>query len=292
MTHSSNMHARDLLKKTTNKFRAAGIDSPALDAELLLMHVLHIDRISLITHKEKIVRASTARRFRTLVARRLKREPIAYILGTRWFYETEFKVNRHTLIPRPETETLIECVIEKMKTSSAAPIIFDIGTGSGAIAITLAKLFPRITIIATDSSTKALRLAKMNAQKNKTRVKFLKGDLLKPAQQEMERTKKPLFIAANLPYVPSAQWRTLQPEIKKYEPRSAVDGGVDGLKYYRELLKQLKAFPLKQNISLFFEYDPTQTSAFKKLILTSFPSACVTVVKDLAKKDRVLIIET
>lgn len=297
------VRAYALLKKTR-------IDSPILDADLLLAYSLGIAKEKLIIHPEIKISAARLRRFFSLIGRRAAREPVAYLVGHKEFYGLDFLVNKSTLIPRPETETLIELVLEKVKNNLSSSggdsrfrgndiMIVDVGTGSGAIAVTLAKQLPQATVYATDISTTALTIAQKNAKKNKVAVIFKKGNLLEPVIKPIANSPWPIVIVANLPYVHTHEWKTLQSEITKFEPRSAVDGGRDGLKYYRELLKQLKVIlsgsegSLKndQVVKLFFEFDPEETTTLKRLVKKYFPLAKIEIKKDLAKRNRVLVAE-
>lgn len=263
--------------------------SPALDAEILLAFTLKKPKEFLYAHSEKKITAAQFSKFKKIIARRAKHEPIAYIIGHKYFYDLDFFVNKRVLIPRPETEILVENTINKNPTA-----IIDVGTGSGAIAVSLAHRLPNAKIFATEISSAALKVAQKNISHHKVAVTLLCGNLLKPLLKKSKITNfKSLTIAANLPYLTTNQWKKTQPEIKKYEPRQALDGGADGLKYYRELLQQLELLITGHRLSItsFFEIDPSQKKSITKLIKRRFPAAKIEIKKDLAGRDRLVIFE-
>lgn len=273
-------------------------DTPLLDAEILLSFVIKKPKEFLYAHPEKKLTAAQILKFKNLIARRARHEPIAYITGYKFFYGLDFFVNKNVLIPRPETETLVETAINKSPTT-----IVDVGTGSGAIAISLAKNLPNAKIFATEISPGAIKVARKNIRRHRVNVTLLRGDLLKPFLNLKSKTRLParqvsnlksLIIVANLPYLTTRQWQKTQPEIKKYEPRLALDGGTDGLKYYKQLFNQIKL--LITNYSLLvasiFEIDPSQKKSIVNLIKHRFPAAKIEIKKDLAGRDRVVIAKT
>lgn len=205
---------------------------PALEAEILLAHILGNSRVELFTHPEGKIRFVDEKVFQSLVARRQRSEPIAYIIGEKEFYGLKLKVDPRALIPRPETETL---VLEALKLNPKS--VADIGTGSGAVALALAKHLPDAKIYATDISGEALQLALENARRLglAKKITFLQGSLLEPIPEPVE------LITANLPYVRRRWIEELPIEIKNFEPRIALDGGGDGLEWYRELFAKAKA---------------------------------------------------
>jgi len=223
-----------LLQETRRYFESCGIESPRLDAELLLAHALGRERIRLYLDFEQPLTPDEVSGFRELVRRRAQREPVAYITGHREFWSLRLTVNRSVLIPRPETESLVEASLALLREHlppGAAPMVLDLGTGSGAIAIALAKEIEGAVIVAADRSLPALRVANQNitAHGVQDRVHLVCsdwGDML---------TGRSLFdlIVANPPYIPTAEIETLAPEIKNHEPHEALDGGPDGLDFYR-----------------------------------------------------------
>jgi release factor glutamine methyltransferase len=204
-------------------------DLPALESEILLSAVLNLDRTNLFTHSENKLNHSGWEKFQRHVMRRKQNEPIAYILGYKEFYGLKLKVDKRALIPRPETE---ELVLEALKLNPQS--VADIGTGCGAIAIALAKHLPKAKIYASDVSAEALQLARENAklQGIYDRITFLNGSLAEPLPEPVE------LMTANLPYVRRWMIDKLPEEIKDYEPRIALDGGDDGLYWYKKLFSQ------------------------------------------------------
>ncbi|TAK05389.1 peptide chain release factor N(5)-glutamine methyltransferase [Patescibacteria group bacterium] len=287
--------------------RTRGIDP--LDAELLLAHALRTTREHLLAHPEGRIRPAALRRFRALAARRRKHEPVALLLGHKHFYDLTLAVAPGVLIPRPETELLVETVRAMTAAGDAGPglpprarrstaewpsgrtrgvdghgaTIIDIGTGSGAIALTLAKHLPTARVIATDISPAALRLARKNARllDLTRRVRFVKANLLPPRLA-------PDLIVANLPYLPTAIWRSAPPDVKRYEPRSALDGGRDGLDAYRALFVQIVARVWRCPIII--EIDPSQKKKLPAVVKRFFPKGRIDFKKDLSGRWRVALI--
>jgi release factor glutamine methyltransferase len=272
----------------TKILKKSKILSPALDAEILLSFSIKKSKEFLYSHSEKKLTVAQLSKFKKLIARRAKREPIAYITGHKYFFGLDFLVNKNVLIPRPETETLVEEALDKKLS-----VIIDVGTGSGAIAIALAHHLPKAKIFATEISKAALKVAKKNAQRHKTKITFLHGNLLESFLNLKSKIKNPksLFIIANLPYLTTHQWQQTQPEIKKYEPRQALDGGKDGLKYYNQLINQINSLVTRYalRITSIFEIDPAQTKSITKLIHARFPAAKIEIKNDLAGRDRAVI---
>jgi release factor glutamine methyltransferase len=220
---------REALTASTDALRAAGIDEPRLDAELLLAAATGWDRARLAAQPEAEIPPSASRRFAEMVRRRLRREPVAYILGRRGFRRLELAVDPRVLIPRPETELLVELALELRPGS-----VLDIGTGSGAIALAIADELPQSAVIAVDTSAAALELARENAERVglADRVEFALGTF-PPAEGGFE------LAVANLPYVSEAEWDGLQPEVREWEPRAALLAGADGLDAIRAVIPAL-----------------------------------------------------
>jgi release factor glutamine methyltransferase len=217
---------RDALTAATDALRAAGIEEARLDAEVLLEHATGWDRAKLAADPKLKLPAAEARRFGEMVRRRLRREPVAYIVGSKWFRNVELAVDPRVLIPRPETEMLVELALE-LRPGRA----LDVGTGSGAIALAIADELPDCELVATDNSPEALAVARANADRLDLadRVRFLEGTV---PEGEFE------LIVANLPYVPEPDWALLQPEVTEWEPREALLAGPDGLDVIRALLPE------------------------------------------------------
>ena len=224
-----------LLRQAAQRLSAAGIESGARDAEVLLGHAFDVGREQVIACADAPVDDRRARIYERLLLRRLEREPTAYITGAREFWSLVFHVTPDVLIPRPETELLVEIALElaRRRGSGALLRILDLGTGSGAIAVALASELKNAEVLATDVSTRALALAQANAERNHVgkRIRFVEGDLFDavPGRACYD------FIVSNPPYIRSADIATLEPEVRRWEPRAALDGGADGLDFYRRI---------------------------------------------------------
>jgi len=230
------MTPRKLLAAATRQLQDSGCATPRLDAELLLCHVVGKGRSWLIAHADDVLDTSTTHAFETLVKQRKQRQPVAYLTGEKEFWSRAFTVNPDVLIPRPETEHLIEAVLEAFPDRSAAYHFCDIGTGSGCIAVTLACEFPQARIIATDISPGALAIARKNAAKHgvESRIAWREGDLfaaLDPADGPFDA------IISNPPYVAQDEMATLEPELA-FEPRTALTDEANGLRYLVRLTEQ------------------------------------------------------
>src|SRR5439155_74300 len=213
----------DLLAET-GELREAGIESAVLDADLLLAYVLGIRKEDVYAHPEPVLSADELAGYEGLIARRARGEPVAYLRGWKEFYGLEFAVDPRVLIPRPETELLVDETVRRLAPLDS-PLICDLGTGSGAIAIALAVALPRARLIATDSSTAALEVARANASRHEVRerIDFRAGDLLAPIHETLDA------VVANLPYLTSAEVDAGGGTSIEFEPRAALDGGADGL---------------------------------------------------------------
>jgi release factor glutamine methyltransferase len=222
----------EALAAATDGLAAAGVPEARLDAELLLAAASGRGRASLIADPAARLDAPAARLFGELVRRRLRREPLAYIVGTKGFRRIELSVDRRVLVPRPETELLVEVALERRPGR-----VLDVGTGSGAIALALADELPEAEIVATDTSPGALEVARANAARLglADRVRFEPGTV--PEGEGFD------LVLANLPYVAEADWAGLQPEVTQWEPREALLAGPDGLDAYRALLAPLAEGP-------------------------------------------------
>jgi release factor glutamine methyltransferase len=216
---------REALDAAVDGLRAAGVEAPRLDAELLLGEAMGCERAALMADAAAEVPAPAARAFGEMVRRRLRREPVAYILGRKGFRKLDLMVDRRVLIPRPETELLVELALELRPAK-----VLDVGTGSGAIALAVADELPECAVTATDTSASALEVARANAEQLglEDRVRFLEGTL--PEGESFD------LVLANLPYVAERDWPSLQPEVTRWEPREALLAGPDGLDAYRDLI--------------------------------------------------------
>ncbi|MGB4008227.1 MAG: peptide chain release factor N(5)-glutamine methyltransferase, partial [Bacillota bacterium] len=228
-----------ILKLASEYLERQGVDSARLDAEVLLAHVLAMDRIDLYVNYDRPMDDRELAEYRAVLRKRASRMPVAYITGFKEFMSLEFAVDERVLIPRPETEILVETVRDRItRASKERPRIADIGTGSGAIACSLALMLPSARVLATDVSSDALGVAKANVKKHglEDRVVCRQGDLLEGLGASMEREMVDAIVS-NPPYIPSSELDALSPEISQYEPRGALDGGPDGLDFYRRLAR-------------------------------------------------------
>ncbi|MFA5188027.1 MAG: peptide chain release factor N(5)-glutamine methyltransferase [Patescibacteria group bacterium] len=291
------MQIKQIIKIYSAHLKAKS-SSPILDIELLLTKVLTKPKEYLFEYPEKKLTNSQFNQFKKLFRRRFKGEPIAYILGHKEFYGLDFKVNRNVLIPRPETEILVEEIIKYHKSAirnqQSVIGIIEIGVGSGAIIIALAKNIQNTKFLATDISAKALNIAKQNAKDNKAKIKFLKGNLLQPLNkiQNSAFVIQNSIITANLPYLDKKEENLLPSSDTiglKFEPKLAYDGGSDGLKYFRQLFAQVQKYNLKPK-AIFLEIGHKQGQRIKNLAKQALPKYKVQIIKDLCGHDRAVII--
>ncbi len=259
-----------LLKWSTDYLIKKDINAPRLTSELLLARVLNYSRLELYLHYDQPLTKKELTAFKALLKRRLVHEPLAYILGEKIFWSLGFQVTPATLIPRPETEKLVEIAIKIIKKNPALhPYILDWGTGCGAIAICLAKELPYAHIMATDISKEALECAKQNIRQHKVSVNLVKS-------KDLTCFKKGYFhfIVSNPPYVKTSILNTLDPEIKDYEPRCALDGGPDGLKYISYLISHCPRY-LRKDGWLIMEIGYDQKEDIERLkFLNTYDPPC------------------
>jgi len=224
----------EVLGKTERWFRDKGVPSPRLDAELLLCHVLGLQRLQVYLQHDRPVTDAELDALRPYVKRRGDREPLAWILGHREFHNIDLLVEPGVLVPRPDTETLVEAALEWIPSDADPVYVADIGSGSGAIGLAVAHERPGVRLYAVDRAPVPLRLTRANVERLglATRVAVLEGDLLDPIP-----ARRPLdWVLSNPPYIPSEEIDGLEPEVSKWEPRLALDGGKDGLDVYRALV--------------------------------------------------------
>ncbi len=251
---------KDLLIWTTRYFADRGMQESRLEAEILLAHVLHKDRVYLYTNYDKPVNGEERRIYRDFIKRRLEGEPVAYIIGKKEFMSLLFRVSPDVLIPRPDTELLVETALKLIQQGDINRIC-DVGTGSGAIAVSLAYYAPGSTIFAVDVSSLALSVARENADFHNVNVRFYEGDLLRPLSDQ-----EPLdMIVANLPYLTRTQLEQADVGVRDFEPRLALVAEGDGLDIYRRLLPQAKQ-ALRPGGYLLWEIDSDQTDAARNLV--------------------------
>lgn len=271
------------LKLATEYFEKKEIQSARVNAELLLAHLLKCKRLDLYLRFEQPLAENEVELYRQMIARKGKYEPVQYIIGSTEFYGLHFEVNRSVLIPRPETEILVETIINKYKYDGSLKIL-DIGCGSGNIAIALAKHLPDSDITTLDVSMEALQLAETNARRNEVgNIKFQISDI--NSNVFFDNIKFNLIVS-NPPYVCVQEFNSLQKEIIMYEPRYAVTDEEDGLKYYKRI-SEFAQENLVDDGSLFYEIGAGQSDSVKS-IMNSNGFTAIQIVKDYQKIDRVI----
>jgi release factor glutamine methyltransferase len=278
------------LQSVTRTLRKAKIADASAEAEVLLGHVLGMSKTGLFTEPERSLTSAEMERLCHHVRRRLDREPAAYILGQREFHGIDFYVDSHTLIPRPETELLVETAVElagRISGQGEQITIADIGTGCGAIAVSLALALPQARVYATDISPLALKVAEVNCRRHGVtgQVELLRGNLIEPLPGAVD------LVVANLPYVRNREFVDLSPEIREYEPVIALAGGKDGLGKIREMLEQMRG---KVDVHLdrwpayvLLEIGQGQAEMVTSLVSEYFPQASIELIPDLGGIERV-----
>lgn len=279
------MNARELLKQFLQGYQS---ETEELDAQILLAHVMGTSRTRLLAHLDAPLTQGQLDSATQAFAQLQAGTPLPYILGHWEFFALEFEITSDVLIPRPETELLVEKAIRWLTNHPEARSVADIGTGSGAIAVSIAKHIPDVQILATDISTKALAVAKRNAEKHGVagRIEFAECDLLPNSEFRIQNSKFNL-ICANLPYIPTATLQDLP--IFGREPTLALDGGPDGLDLYRRLFEHAPQW-LAPNGMMLLEIEATQGTKALSLAYDSFESVNLQLRQDLAGKDRLLIV--
>ncbi|MBI2439144.1 MAG: peptide chain release factor N(5)-glutamine methyltransferase [Candidatus Moranbacteria bacterium] len=302
-----------ILKKLQKEFlSSAGQKIAPEDFFVLLAHATNKDKTFLFAHPEYELDTRTETKAREYFSRRAKHEPVAYVVGHKEFYGRDFQVTPATLIPRPETELLIELILEKIKSdtkrrpSTQAIFLTDIGTGSGNIVVTLAKEIknPTYTFHATDISSKALNVAKKNAKRHNVEniISFYEGNFLDPLKEKLV-TANEIIIVANLPYLSEKIWQSAEDDVKIFEPKTALVSAQVGLDHYYRLFDQVKSLNTdffrdreksqtsqKQSVMLFLEISPEQTPLIKQYFSKNFPKATFTIHPDLSSRDRVVVL--
>jgi len=275
-----------LLKWTQDYFASKNIESARIDAEILLAYLLQKERIYLYVHFDEPLQEEELTAFRELVKKRALREPVAYIIGKKEFMGMTFIVNKNVLVPRPETEHLVEAVSERLPTNKNN-VIADIGTGSGAIAISLAKMCPDIKVYAVDISEQALIVARENASVLQAdNIEFCQGDLLTPLSGLEKNSLQ--AIVSNPPYIPQSDMADLEPDVREYEPHNALTDDNDGFDFYRRLLGESQAL-LREDGFLACEIGIGQAEEIKKIAQQNNWGSCE-IIKDLANIERVMIL--
>ncbi len=278
-----------LLAWTTDFFRERGIESPRLDAEVLLSALLGRDRMYLYVHFDEPLEAEELARFRGYVKERAAHVPLAYVLGRREFMGLDFRVTRDTLIPRPDTETLVQCAVDflraRMEAGATAYTIADIGTGTGAIALSTLRYTEGTHADAVDISPAAAAVARENAEMLglTERIDIHVGDLLAPLAG-----RRYDMILSNPPYIPTADIAGLMPEVRSYEPHLALDGGTDGLNIYRRLMADAPAL-LNEGGAIAVEVGIDEAAAVAALAMAHPRIVRTETLKDLGGIERVVV---
>jgi len=274
-----------LIDWTRQFFEKKGIESPRLEAEVLLAHVLGWKRIELYTKFDRVVSPSKLAEFKQLILQRSDHRPTQYILGRCEFFSLEFRVTQAVLIPRPETEHLVQALIERAREIADARVL-EIGTGSGCIVVSAAKSLPMAEFWAVDVSEEALHVARENARRHTVdgKIHFLRGDLFEPVEG-----RKFDFIVSNPPYVSEAEWESLPPEVRDFEPRSALTGGADGLDAYRRIIPQAEKFLLPGG-RLLLELPAGKASQIREIAARFSHLGVEATLSDYRKIERVLVL--
>lgn len=271
-----------ILKWTEQFFKEKGIESPRLDAEVLLSHILGRERIYLYVHFDEPLEPAERARYRDAIKQRVQRVPVAYIIGEKEFMGLTFKVTEDTLVPRPDTEILVQAAVERLRARGEAPRFADIGTGSGAICLSVLHFLPKAQADTVDISPAARAIAEENAAALEVadRVTFHTGDLLAPLAGSYDA------ILSNPPYIPDDDIAALAPEVRLKEPHTALAGGKDGLDFYRRLTADAPAL-LKDGGFLALEVGIHQAAPVAALAVPSFSRT--EILKDYAGIERVVI---
>ncbi|AXF56394.1 peptide chain release factor N(5)-glutamine methyltransferase [Salicibibacter kimchii] len=276
----------EALQWASSFFQKKGLEKKA--AEYLMQDLLQMESVSYHLHVREYLSNEQWERYKTWVKRHGEGEPVQYITDGAYFYGRPFSVNPSVLIPRHETEELVELVLAKTKKRLARPRIADVGTGSGAIAVTLALEWPEATVSALDVSREALAIAKGNGEAlGASSVEFIEGNMLAPLR---EQGKQMDMIVANPPYIATREWRGLASLVRDHEPREALDGGGDGLFFYRKLAKDIPHVLAADGLA-FFEIGEMQGPAVVLLMEQQLPVADVDIVQDINGKDRFVVVE-
>jgi release factor glutamine methyltransferase len=281
------MRIGEALAQGASRLDHEGVESPRLDAELLLAHVLGMNRAAILARPEQVLTPKQLTRYQDLIGRRAEREPLAYMTGHREFYGLDFVVDRRVLIPRPETELLVEHALRIARRYPPPIQVADVGAGSGAIAVTLALHLPQAEVYALDALEETLAVVAENARRHGVaeRVHCLSSDLLSALPGPVH------LITANLPYVTTGEWAGLMPEIRTYEPRAALDGGPDGLTLIGRLLATAGGY-LCPGGALLAEIGAGQGAAVTALAREHFAQGHVQLYQDYAGLDRLIVVES
>ena len=280
------MTLAEALREASARLLKAGVDDPRLEAEVLLGHALDVEREELFGKLREPLGLQPQASYETFVDRRMAHEPTAYIIGHREFFGLEFACSPAALIPRPDTELLVETAIDQLRARGAV-LAVDVGTGSGAIAVSLATHMPQARIVATDISAGALALAQRNALAHCVdgRIVFIRGSLFEPLSGRFD------LITANLPYIPSRTYNALPPEIREHEPEPALRAGRRGTVMIEAMLAQA-VDRLAPGGVLLAEHAWNQGQRLREAAAGHFPTADIETRRDLAGLERLLVVRT
>ena len=280
----------EAIRNASNLLSAAGIANARLDAEVLLAHSIGKDRVWLITHRDDVLDDNHQRAFDDTIKRRTRREPLQHIIGNQEFWGLEFKVTSDVLIPRPETELIIEAALAIVQDRNRLLRIIDLCTGSGCIAVSLAKELTAARVIATDASEKALAVARENSRRHgvSERIRFLPGDLFGPLE-ELDIRGQIDIIVSNPPYVQAGDLSTLQPEVRDYEPAMALIAGPDGTEMAKRII-QIAPEYLTKNGALIMEMGQGQAEALTRIVESTGAYGKPDILTDLAGIERVIVV--
>ena len=280
----------EAINKAAAQLSGRGVPNARLDAELLLRHALGKDRAWLLAHIQDSLDDISGRLFEGFVNRRATREPAQHIIGVQEFWGLEFVVTRVALIPRPETELVVESALKEAR-GIASPVIIDLCTGSGCIAISLAKEIEGARLFAIDKSDKALAIAHENARRHgvSDRIRFFEGDLLGPLD-ELDLRGKADVITANPPYIKSSELHTLQAEVRDFEPEMALIAGPEGTEIAQRIIDTAHQF-LKKGGSLIMEMGMGQAETLRRMVKDTGKYSTIEILKDLAGIERVLVVK-
>jgi release factor glutamine methyltransferase len=287
-----NVTLAQAIQEAEKLLRNHGVPEPRLDAELLLRHVLGRDRAWLLARLRESLDEAVKERFDSVLERRAAREPIQYITGSQEFWGLDFAVTRDTLVPRPETELIVETVLRDLGSSGKSgrqQTIIDLCSGSGCIAVSLAHELPAARFFATDASEAAIGMARENARRHDVagRIRFLTGDLFGPLQ-ELDLAGRVDVIASNPPYIAAADRDALQPEVRDFEPAMALFAGPEGTELHRRIIEGAPEF-LAPDGSLIMEMGIGQAEALSEMVRQSGAFGPPEIVKDLAGIDRLIV---
>lgn len=282
---------QDALREAAKRLEMIDVMTPLLDAEVLLCHVLDMDRLFLYVHRDREMTEAQLNVYHGMIAKRLQGVPVQYIVNKQEFMGLDFYVEEGVLIPRPDTEILVETVLEWAKEQGIHrnPVVADLGTGSGAITVSLAHYLKTAYVYSVDISPKALSIGCKNAKTHKVeeRIEFLRGDLFEPLSRKGLENSLDILVS-NPPYIPKGEIHRLQVEVAKYEPKLALDGGEDGFDFYRRIIDEAHVF-LKNGGLLALEVGHDQGDSIKKMMEHKNIYADIRKIKDLSNIERVVV---